>query len=263
MRRDRAVIGAALVLLTTLAWAYVLWLAHDMEMGGMDMTGFRVIPSGMGLMMPAVAPWRPVEFAFVFGMWSIMMVGMMTPSVAPMVLLYGRIGRQATVHGKPFAAVGWFMGGYLLSWAGFAVVATFGQWMLERAELLTPMMETTNEVFGGAVLIAAGLYQWSPLKNACLRQCQMPWSFIQRNGGFRSDAWGSTNLGAKHGAYCVGCCWTLMAVLFISGVMNVLWVAAISVLVLAEKILPAGRIVSRISGVGFIATGTLMMTSAR
>ncbi len=124
LRRDRAVILAALIVITGLAWAYVLSLANDMAMGGMDMTGFRMIPAGMGLMMPASAPWQPIEFIFMFMMWVVMMIGMMTPAAAPMVLLYARVGRQAAMQGKPFANSYCFFGGYLLAWVAFALVAT-------------------------------------------------------------------------------------------------------------------------------------------
>src|SRR5581483_3618809 len=124
LRRDRAVVAAALVVLILLAWSYVLWLAADMEMGGMDMTGFRMIPAGASLMMPASAPWQGIEFGFVFAMWALMMVGMMTPSAAPIILLYVRVGRQAAAARKPFAAGSWFAGGYLVAWIGFSLVAT-------------------------------------------------------------------------------------------------------------------------------------------
>jgi predicted metal-binding membrane protein len=192
LRRDRIVVAAALVMVIALAWVYVLWLAADMEMGGMDMTGFRMIPAGMGLMAPAVAPWQPIEFAFMFAMWAVMMIGMMTPSSMPMILLYARVGRQAASAGKPLAATGWFVGGYLLIWTAFALVATSAQWALERTSLLTPTMVGATDMLGGIVMIAAGLYQWTPLKDVCLRQCQTPWLFIQQHGGFRGGAAGST-----------------------------------------------------------------------
>src|SRR6266511_2839134 len=205
LRRDRAIVVAALFILTALAWAYVWWLAVDMEMGGMDMSGFRMIPAGMGLMMPAIAPWSAMEFAFVFVMWAVMMIGMMTPSATPMILLYARVGRQAAQQGKPLAASAYFAAGYLVAWIGFALAASLAQWALERSALLSPMMEDASDVFGGAVLI--------------------------------------------------GCCWALMALLFVGGVMNVLWIAAIALLVLAEKVVPAGRIISRTAGAVFFAGG--------
>jgi predicted metal-binding membrane protein len=138
-----------------------------------------MIPAGMGLMMPASAPWQPIEFTFMFVMWVVMMIGMMTPSAAPMVLLYARVGRQAVMQGKPFANSNWFFGGYLLAWVVFALVATLARWAVQRASLLTPMMESASAIFDSALLIAAGLYQWTPLKHACLRQCQAPSSLGQ------------------------------------------------------------------------------------
>jgi len=262
LRRDRAFVAAALLVLVVLAWAYVLWLAADMDMGGMDMTGFRMIPAGAGLMMATSAPWQAIEFAFVFAMWAVMMVGMMTPSVAPMILLYSRVGRQAAVERKPFAASAWFAAGYLLLWTGFAFAATLMQWALERWAWLTPTMASASGVLSGIVLIAAGLYQWTPIKDACLRQCQMPLQFIQRHGGFRADAIGSLWLGVRHGAFCIGCCWMLMALLFVGGVMNVLWIAAITLFVLLEKLVPAGRLISRVSGTGYLAAGVWLIARA-
>jgi predicted metal-binding membrane protein len=262
LRRDRTIVITALILVTALAWSYVLWLVADMDMGGMDMSGFRMVPAGLGLMKPSTLPWSAIEFAFVFVMWTVMMIGMMIPSATPMILLYARVGGQAANAGKALPATWWFAAGYLLVWTAFALTATFAQWVLERTSLLTPAMAGSSAVFGGIVMIAAGLYQWMPLKDACLRQCQAPWIFIQRHGGFRGDARGSLMLGAHHGLYCVGCCWGLMALLFVGGVMNVLWIAAITIFVLAEKVIPAGRTISRIAGVGFFAWGVWLLTDA-
>ncbi len=196
LRRDRLVIIVALAVLAVLAWADLVWLARDMEMAGMDMTGFRFIPAGQSLMMPANAPWQPIEFVYVLAMWVAMMIGMMTPSVAPMILIYARVGRQAAAHGKPFAASGWFAAGYLFAWIAFSAVATTAQWALDRAALLTPMMESANNVLGGIVLIGAGLYQWSALKTACLSHCRSPLHFIQDHGGFRREPSGALALGS-------------------------------------------------------------------
>jgi predicted metal-binding membrane protein len=259
LRRDRIVVAAALAGLAALAWAYVLWLAADMDMGGMDMSDFRMIPAGMGMMAPALAPWGGIEFAFVFAMWAVMMVGMMTPSAAPMILIYARLGRQAAIADKPFTATGWFATGYLLAWVGFALSATIAQWALDRATLLDPMMASSSKVLGGGVLIAAGIYQWTPLKDVCLAKCQSPFLFIQQLGGFRRDVIGSLLLGVRHGGYCVGCCWVLMALLFVGGVMNVLWIALLALLVLLEKILPLGRWIARAAGVTFLAAGAWLL----
>src|SRR5215470_15988706 len=236
LRRDRVVVAAALAGLAALAWGYVLWLGADMNMGGMDMTGFRMIPAGLGIMAPANAPWKTIEFSFVFAMWAVMMVGMMAPSVAPMILMYARVGRQGKVAGKPLAATGWFATGYFLAWIGFSLAATLVQWMVERAALLDSRMASTSNVVGGIVLIGAGIYQWTPLKDVCLAQCQTPFRFLMRHGGFRADLQGCLLLGLQHGGYCIGCCWVLMALLFVGGVMNVLWIAVLALLVLLEKV---------------------------
>ena len=259
LRRDRIVVVVALAAITALAWGYVLWIGADMDMGGMEMSGFRMIPAGFGFMAPALAPWRWFEFVLVLIMWIVMMVGMMTPSAAPMILIYARIGRLGATQGTPFASSSWFLGGYLLVWSGFALAATAAQWTLERTDLLDARMAGNSRILGAIVLISAGVYQWTSLKERCLRQCQAPLAFIQRQGGFRRDVRGALLLGLKHGAYCLGCCGILMALLFVGGVMNLLWIAAITILVLAEKVLPPGWPISRISGLGFVASGSWLL----
>jgi len=227
-------------------------------MGGMDMRDFRMVPSGMGLMVPALTPWQAMEFAFVFVMWSVMMVGMMTPSAVPMILMYARVGRQT--EGAPFAATVWFAVGYLLVWVASALLATLIQWALERTALLDSWMETTSNVLGGLVFVAAGTYQWTRVKDLCLAQCQKPFEFVMRHGGFRRDAPGSVMLGLRHGAYCVGCCWTLMALLFVGGVMNLLWIVLLALLILLEKITPSGRLIAQLAGIILIAAGAWLFS---
>jgi predicted metal-binding membrane protein len=263
LRRDRLIVASALLVIAALAWAYVFWLASDMDMGGMNMNGFRMIPAGAGMMTPAAAPWTAVEFVLVFVMWAVMMVGMMAPSAAPMILLYARVTRQGHGAGKPFAATGWFAAGYFLAWAAFSLAATLVQWMLEREALLNARMASGNVMLGAVVLIAAGVYQFTRLKNACLAQCQSPFRFLMSHGGFRSTARGCVQLGFLHGAYCVGCCWILMALLFVLGVMNLLWIAALALLVLVEKLTPWGRWIARAAGAVCIAAGAWMMTGLR
>jgi predicted metal-binding membrane protein len=151
------------------------------------------------------------------------------------------------------------MSGYLLVWTAFACAATLAQWVLERAALLTPMLASSSRMPGGIILITAGLYQWTPLKDTCLSWCQSPLLFIQRNGGFRGDVLGSLRLGARHGAYCVGCCWGLMGLLFVGGVMNPLCIAAIAIFVLLEKVVPAGQFISRAAGLALVAAGAWIL----
>jgi predicted metal-binding membrane protein len=187
-----------------------------------------------------------------------MMIGMMTPSAAPMILLYAQVGRQASTQGKPFASTFWFASGYLLAWCGFSLAASGAQFMLSQAALITPMLAAST-LFGGLVLIAAGIYQWTSPKYACLSQCQSPLLFIQRHGGFRRDGIASLRLGLSHGLYCIGCCWALMALLFVGGVMNILWIATLAILVLLEKALPRAWFMPRAMGLVFIAAGLIFL----
>ena len=181
-----------------------------------------------------------------------------------MILMYARVGRQGKSAGKPLAATGWFAAGYFLAWIGFSLVATLVQWMVERAALLDSRMVSTSNVLGGIVLIGAGIYQWTPLKDVCLTQCQTPLQFLMRHGGFRGDLPGCLLLGLRHGAYFVGCCcWVLMALLFVGGVMNVLWIALLALLVLLEKLTRIGRRIARAAGVASVAAGALMLLSLR
>lgn len=270
LRRDRAIVAAALAAIAGLAWFYLIEIGSAMAepvalpgmgpsgMADMAMAAPHVRSRGDAL-TPALVPWSAHEFLLMFLMWAVMMAGMMTPSVAPMMLIYARVARQAQTRQMPFASTGWFALGYLLAWTGFAALATILQWTLEQAALLTPMMATASPSFGGALLIIAGIYQWTPLKEACLGQCQSPLLFIQNHGGFRGQ-WRSTlTLGLRHGAFCIGCCWGLMLLLFLGGVMNLLWIAGLAALVLIEKLVTRGRILARIVGIVFVAAGLVLI----
>lgn len=274
LRRDRAVVTAALVVIAVLAWAYVLWLAGMVmpgsavpggagDLAATDMSNMDMGATDMGATVaPGFRAWATADFAFIFTMWAVMMVGMMTPSVAPMLLLYAGVGRKAQADGRPIASTGWFFTGYLTVWVVFSIVATGAQWLLARLALLDPSMAAGSAILGGLVLIAAGLYQWTPMKGVCLRQCQAPIAFLVSHGGFRSAPLGALRLGIDHGAYCLGCCWALMALLFVGGVMNVLWIAGIAILVLLEKTVPTGQLIPRISGMLMAAAGTRLILGA-
>jgi predicted metal-binding membrane protein len=255
LRHDRAVVIVTLALLLLLAWSYLLWIGNAVSMGGMQMPGFRMVPAGFAWMAPTAAPWSPLELALVFVMWTVMMIGMMVPSAAPMLLIYAQIGRQAAAQRKPYAATAWFAAGYLIVWSLFSLAATLAQWRLEQASLLDATMTLLDRRIGGAVLLTAGVYQWLALKGACLQRCRAPLTFIQQQGGFRRDATGALRLGMRHGLYCVGCCWMLMLLLFVGGIMNLLWIAALAGLVLIEKITPLGAVLARIAGVGLVIAG--------
>jgi predicted metal-binding membrane protein len=274
IRNDRLVILTSVLALTALAWAYLIWLSADMaanmampaapEMAAMpDMPGMDMGGMDMGDMGAAAAPqighWTFPSLALAVTMWAVMMIGMMLPSAAPIILLYARVGRQAAMERKPFAAAGWLTAGYLLAWTGFSVVAALAQLVLGDVALLTPMLTSANNFLGGGILIAAGAYQWSSWKESCLASCRAPMAFIQRHGGFKGQPGGALALGLRHGLYCVGCCWALMLLLFVGGIMNLAWIAALAILVLLEKLIFKGPTFSRISGLVLIGAGLFLV----
>jgi predicted metal-binding membrane protein len=220
-------------------------------------TGMEAMPMGVP---PGLGAWGAREVAVVFGMWAAMMVGMMLPSVLPMALLYAAAARKAARQGSPLAPTAVFASGYAAIWTLFAAAATAAQWGLERAALLSPMLETTSPALGAAILIAAGAYQLTPLKDACLRQCRSPATFVASH--WRAGAWGAFRMGLGHGAFCVGCCAVLMALLFVGGVMNPVWIGAIAGFVLIEKLLPFGAAAGRAAGLAAIAAGALLLARA-
>ena len=259
--RERLVLFAALALLTLLAWVYLFRISAHMAAPGMAMPGMggRATTAAMTAATPARAAWSAADFALAWIMWAVMMVGMMTPSAAPMLLTHALVARDAARRGRRFASTAWFGAGYLLAWAGFSLFAAAAQGGFQRAGWLTPMLAPARPALAALVLIAAGVYQFSSLKAACLSHCRAPMQFLQHHGGFRAGAAGSLALGVRHGLYCVGCCWALMALLFAVGVMNLIWVAAIAAFVLIEKASPAGPTLARLGGLACAAWGLALL----
>ena len=258
LRHERIVTAAGLALLCALAWLYVL-AGAGLGMSPWRMTTLSLFPhqaaedaAAMG-MAPA---WSLSLWTLSLAMWWIMMIAMMTPSAAPTLLLYGRTHRHALAGGQLAGpAPTWaFAAGYLLVWLGFSLAATGLYWGLERVGLVSAAtMGSGSRWLSGAVLVAAGLYQLSPLQQACLGHCRSPAAFLSRH--WRPGAAGAVRLGVLHGAYCVGCCWMLMALLFVGGVMNLAWIAALTLLVMAEKVLPGGPWIARACGVAMLGWG--------
>ena len=251
--RNQGPVLLALFAIAALAWGYVIWL--DAQMAAAAPGAMAAMP-GMRMSGETLAPWTTVHFLFIFSMWAVMMVGMMAPTVTPMVLMYARIVHASV--GARMAPAAWFACGYLCAWTLFSAAAALAQWGLEALALLTPQMASASHRFDGAVLIAVGLYQWLPVKDACLSQCRAPLQFFQRHGGFRPGAAPSLRLGFRHGLYCVGCCWALMTLLFVVGVMNLLWIAALMVFVLLEKLVRGGRMLSWCAGAAAVLAGGWM-----
>jgi predicted metal-binding membrane protein len=259
LRHDRILVPAGLAVVTLLAWVYLL-LGAGMETRG----------SGGGQMLPMQPLWSLGYAAIVFVMWSVMMVAMMLPAAAPMTLLVARIARtraprlspggDPAPRGDSRLTTALFVLGYLAVWVGFSAAATALQWALDTAGLLSGAMALGNTVLAGGVLAAAGIYQWTPLKAACLRHCRSPLDFLMFH--WRDGAFGALASGMRHGAFCLGCCWMLMALLFVGGVMSLAWIGALALLVLIEKTLPWGGHMSRLTGAVLVIWGLLTLTRA-
>jgi len=233
--RDRWLIGSALVLVIGLSWAWIAPMAWDMYG---PMTGWS------GWMM--TNRWDLTHQLLLFSMWTVMMIGMMLPSATPALFLYASVVRKNPEVTHASAHVYTFAAGYLLVWTAFSFVATVLQLLLNQWLLLSPMMELRSHWLGPLLLFLAGAYQLTPLKSACLESCRFPLVFMTRH--WRQGIGGGLWLGILHGAFCVGCCWALMLLLFVGGVMNLWWIGALTVFVLVEKLVPLSRRSGYISG---------------
>jgi len=247
LRSDRRVVLASLVFVIALAWLY-LW--RDAE----AMTRVAAMDVSMNGMSHAT---DAGTIAMVFAMWSVMMVGMMLPSAAPTILIYGALVRKNGERGMVLPAVWIFASAYLAVWTGFSLVAALLQGALEAAALTAPTTASAGKGLSAALLIAAGIYQWLPLKEVCLRKCRNPIEFFATR--WRAGAGGAFRMGVEHGCYCVGCCWMLMLLLFVAGVMNLVWVALIAGFVFVEKLLPAHGFISRFAGAALLLSGMVLV----
>lgn len=252
LKRDRQIVIGGLVFVSLASWLYILTGA------GMD-TGEMTPMSGGAMLMMKLA-WTPAYFALMLVMWWVMMVAMMLPSAAPMVLLFATVNRKSRQHGRPFTPTSFFATGYLIAWGGFSLFVVLLQWGLERLTLLSLMMQTTSLYLGAGLLIAAGVYQLTPLKQACLRHCQSPLQFIAYH--WRPGSRGALLMGLEHGFFCLGCCWVLMLLLFYGGVMNLWWITGLALYVLIEKLALAGPHLGRYTGGLLIAWGVWVLVGS-
>ena len=239
LRRDRWLVIGALTVVVILAWIYML--------------------AGAGMSMAPMA-WTPGYALLVFLMWWIMMVAMMLPSASPVILLFANVSRRQQALGKPFVPAFFFLTGYIVVWGLFSFIATVAQWVLQASGRFSMMTGSGSQLLGAVILIAAGLWQLTPLKQVCLRHCRSPLHFITH--GFRTGAWGALRMGAEHGVFCLGCCWFLMGLLFYGGVMNIFWIAGLAIYVLIEKVAPNGLWIGRIAGVVLLVWGSWLLISS-
>jgi predicted metal-binding membrane protein len=252
LKYDRAVVLTALFLIIIASWTYILGGAST----GMNTFGMTSLSMALGiskqvpLIMAMPMDWT-LKYAFVMlFMWWAMMIAMMLPSASPMILLHAKVNRGARAsanEAESLLPTAMFTIGYLLVWGVFSTIAVTLQWIFEGTGLLSPMMmNSTSNLFAGSILLFAGAYQLSPIKQACLRHCQGPIQFLSQN--WRTGAWGALHMGLRHGSYCLGCCWGLMLILFFGGIMNLYWIVGLALLVLVEKVLPVGRMLTLLTG---------------
>ena len=263
---ERLGVVGGLVVVSALSWAYTIRMAQGMGAlghsaaavtghGAHKMTGHEAMHSAV---MPHLASWGMTEVWMTFVMWGIMMAAMMLPTVIPMVLAFATVNREKGRSGV-LVPVGAFTAGYLGAWALYCVAATALQWWLLRTALLSPVSLASGPVLGGFLLIVAGLFQWTPWKDACMQKCRNPLGFLLTH--WQPGRLGALRLGSRYGLYCVGCCWLLMLICLGLGVMNLVWMAVLTIFMLVEKITPAGHVISRAAGVGLVMWGGVMLLS--
>jgi predicted metal-binding membrane protein len=256
LRRDRQIVLGALAAVTVLAWIYTMggvgMGSNAFEMSSMPWTD--ADDHKMTMSMPV----SELSYFFILlTMWWVMMIAMMLPSATPTILLAAALNRRSTSDFPPYGAAAFFTLGYLLAWFLFSLAATFLQLLLQHGGFLTAMMSSSSVVLSAGLLIAAGVWQFSSIKQACLRHCRSPVDFITRRR--RPGNRGAIMMGLEHGTYCLGCCWFLMALLFAGGIMNLYWIAGLALFVLLEKLLPRGVWFGRVAGAGLITTGIVLL----
>jgi predicted metal-binding membrane protein len=242
LRHDRLVTMGALGLAIVLAWTYLLVM--PMPDSGM---------AGVSMMGPMAMPWSWDYALLMVAMWTLMMAAMMLPGATPTILLVSALARRQEAQEQAPMRAGVFALGYLTVWTAFSLAAAALQWALDQMAMLTSDMAIASAVVAGSIVAAAGLYQWTPLKRTCLTHCRSPIDVITHY--WRPGAFGALGAGVRHGLYCLGCCAVLMALLFAGGIMNLAWIAAITVVVLAEKVAPGGEILSRAIGAALLVWG--------
>jgi len=242
LKRDRIVVGASLLIVTALSWVYIL-AGAGMGMDAFEMTRH----TRMSMDMMDAPSWSAGYALLMFFMWWIMMIAMMLPSASPVILLASALNRRSRADRPPFGPVGLFTAAYLFAWAAFSVIAVTAQWWMQENGWLNNMLVGQSQTINGVLLLLAGGWQFSAWKYACLRHCQSPVGFLTQHR--RPGNSGALRMGFGHGAYCLGCCWFLMTLLFVGGVMNLYWITGLTIYIWVEKMLPAGLRVDRIMGV--------------
>lgn len=245
-RGEHAAVAGAVLGASALAWFFTVRMCR--------------LPEGCCAPSLGGGPWGPAEVGGAFAMWAVMMAGMMLPTALPVTLALAAASRGRGGEGRPLLPVGAFAGGYLAVWSLYSLVAAGAQWLLQRGAWLSPRALALGPLAGGVLLVAAGAFQWSPWKDACMMKCRSPLGFLL--SCWRPGASGAFAMGVRYGGYCVGCCWLLMALSFALGIMNLLWMAAVTLLMVAEKAAPFGPAVTRVAGLALAAWGVGLVAGA-
>jgi predicted metal-binding membrane protein len=274
-KTDRALTAASLLAIALLSWAYLLFVARQGTAAG------SLVDDAMGMIRdgvtssaresisrravsvagaPDLRSWQLADLGLAFSMWAIMMIAMMTPSATPMILAFARLTSTASGGGRGMTTTMAFLTGYLVVWVSFGAGATLLQWALHSGGLISPQAVSVAPRLGGALLLLAGIYQLTPLKYLCLTHCRSPAQFLMFS--WRDGVTGALKMGLRHGLYCVGCCWSLMLLLFVGGVMNLVWVAGMTAYFVVEKSIPAGQWLAQGTGVVALATGAWLVAGS-
>lgn len=255
--RDYLIIGGGLIAIAAAGWAYMVYMAWAMDHHQHHHGG----AAGLAWMAPpSPQPWTLADLFMLFAVWSVMMIAMMVPSAMPMIMMFTAVNRGRRQRDQTYVPTFIFTLGYLVAWVGFSLIVALAQWRLHVTGLLDSKMNSNSSLLNGIVLVAAGVYQWTPLKEACLHQCRTPLGFLASS--WRDGRLGAMTMGLRHGLFCIGCCWAMMLVMLAVGVMNMLWALLIAVFVVIEKIMPLARTVRAISGLGLVAWGMYWLAIA-
>lgn len=256
LKHDRVIVLSALTLVLMVAWIYTL-AGIGMSMNAFEMSGMsNLIATDIPLIITYTS-WDGMHFIFMLAMWWLMMIAMMLPSAAPTILLTAALNRRSKAEKSPYGKTGFFAAGYLIVWLGFSLIAVFCQWVLEHNGFINNMMQNSSNILAASLLIMAGTWQYTPIKQACLRHCRSPVDFLTRNR--RPGNQGAFIMGLHHGAYCLGCCWFLMGLLFVVCIMNVYWIIGLTLFVLVEKLFSKGPLFGQVSGIVMIMVGILLL----
>jgi len=246
--KDRLIIFTGLAMITVFSWAYMLHMA-------MTMTG-----TGKDMIKPCLMYWGMGDIMHLFIMWTVMMAAMMLPAATPMIMMFAAINKKQRQGGSLVIPTWIFVLGYLAVWTAYSALATLAQWGLHLSALLTHHMVITSPLLGGLLLLAAGIFQWTPFRDACMSKCRSPLGFLMTE--WREGHQGALIMGMKAGLFCVGCCWLLMVLSFVLGVMNMIWMAAVTAFMLLEKITDS-KWISRTAGLVLVIWGLLVLTGGR